>query len=128
MRWHSKRLRSRSVGKGSGRLRRLLESLFHQDHAFLDALAHRPLDLPLTFAPSEQLVGNMERREHGHLQGIYRACSLPDSAHLAVYVSGQLLQIFFVLIRVDVITLVVNVDFHALAPGLGRLGSATAGG
>jgi len=65
-----------------------------------------------------ELIGDVERGQHGDAQRIHCGCLLRDQSHLGVYISGQLRDIFRVGAP-EMIGLIVNFDTDtAVAVGL----------
>src|SRR5579864_3103715 len=115
---------SRESPAPSLRLVRHLQRLLDHRHAFLHTLAQRAFDLLLLLPRRKHFVRDIQRREHGHLQRIHHVRRLGNRPHLAVHVSGQLLQILLILIAIHVVQLIINLNFHVrLPPGQPALSS-----
>src|SRR3984957_9555955 len=95
---------------------RHLQPLLDHRHAFLHALAQRPFNLLLPLARRKHFVRDVQRREHGYLQRIHHVRRFGDRPHLAVNVSGQLLQILLILLAIHVVKLIINLNFHVRLP------------
>ena len=75
--------RKGSFGGSAGASIRVFERLFDQRDALFHALAQRAVDFCWRSRRREQLVGDIQRRQHGYLQRVDRARGLATSRILS---------------------------------------------